>query len=101
MRISRRKGIKRLRGNSVEQRIDRIGVGRLESVIGLKTKPGCIFLIECLVDSGGLYLFMVRAGMGNALPVCTAVSIICNGRRTSANIERTTEYRQGTPAVFP
>src|SRR5579864_7075022 len=32
--------------------------------------------------------------MGNALPVCAAVSIIRNGRRTSADIEGTTEHRQ-------
>src|SRR5689334_7355906 len=37
---------------------------------------------------------MIRAGVGNALPVRTAVSVIRNGRRTSADIEWTTEHRQ-------
>src|SRR5579871_1232678 len=32
--------------------------------------------------------------MGNALPVRTAVSVIRNGRRTSADIEWTTEHGQ-------
>src|ERR1700756_510292 len=37
MRISCSQGVKGLRRNGVEQSIDGIGVGRLESVVGLKT----------------------------------------------------------------
>src|SRR5271166_238993 len=62
-------GIERLRRHSIEQRVDGIGVGSLEAVVGLETKPGRIFFIDVVVEADGLHLFVVVAGVRNALPV--------------------------------
>ena len=44
VRVSCREGVERLRGNRIEQRVDGVGVGSLHARVGLKTKPGRIFL---------------------------------------------------------
>ena len=75
MCVPRRKGVKRLGGNRIEERVDWVCVRRLQARVGLKSKPGDIVLIDIVIDSKGLYLFMVVAGVRNALPVGTAISI--------------------------
>ena len=77
--ISRRKRVQGLRRKSVEQRIDGICIGGLESVVRLKAKPGGVFLIDVVIDSNRLDLFMIVARMRNALAIGAAVSIIRNG----------------------
>ncbi len=59
--ISRGKRVQRLRRNSVEQRIDRIGIGSLEPGVGLKAEPGGVFLIDVVIDSNRLDLFVIVA----------------------------------------
>src|ERR1700690_1171887 len=49
--ISRRKRVQGLRGERVEQRIDWICIGSLESGVRLKAKPGGIFLIAVVIDA--------------------------------------------------
>jgi hypothetical protein len=61
MRISRRKRVQGLRRKSVEQRIDGIGVGGLESVVRLKAKPRGVVLIEVVIDSDRLHLLVIVA----------------------------------------
>ena len=93
VRVSRRKRVERLRRKSVEQGVDGIGVSGLQSVVGLKTKPRGIFLIDVVVDAGGLYLFMVVAGVRNALPVRATISIGWTARcRAAVCIEGTAEH---------
>src|SRR5271166_2202516 len=90
--VSRSERVKRLGRDGIEQRTDRVGVGRLQPRIGLKAKPCSVFLVDVVVDACGLYLFMVIAGMGNALPVRTAISVVRGRGWTSADVERTTEH---------
>src|ERR1700722_1580538 len=92
--ISRRKRIQRLRGKSVEQGVDGIGIGGLESVIRLKAEPGRVLLIDVVIDANRLNLFMIRARMRDALTIGTTVSIIRNGGRNSTDIKRTAKYRE-------
>ena len=92
VRISRCKRIQGLRRKSVEQRIDGIGVGGLESVVRLKAEPGGVFLIDVVIDPNRLDLFVIVARMRDALAIGATVSIIRNGGRTSTNIERTAKY---------
>ncbi len=73
--ISRRKRIERLRGKSVEQWVDGIGVGGLQAGIRLKAKPGGVVLIDVVIDARGLHLFVVVAGVRHALPVRATVSV--------------------------
>src|SRR5216684_2923746 len=86
------KRVRRLRGKSVEQRTDGVCVGSLHAGIGLKAKPGRVFLIDVVIDSNRLYLFMIIARMRSALAIRATVSIIGNGGLTSAHIERTAKY---------
>src|ERR1700730_11083075 len=92
VRISCCKRVQGLRRKSVEQRIDGIGVGSLESVVRLKAKPGGVFLIDVVIDPKSLDLFMIIARMRHALAICATVSIIRNCGQTSTNIERTAKY---------
>ena len=75
VRIASGEGVERLRGDGVEDRIDRIGVGGLKSGVGLKPEPGDVFRIDVVIDAGGLHLFAIVAGMGNALAVRATISI--------------------------
>ena len=87
-----------LRGERVEQGVDGIGIGRLESVVRLKAEPGGVFLIDVVIDSNRLDLFMIIARMRNALTIGATVSIIRNCGRNSTDIERTAKYRQSRSA---
>src|ERR1019366_6779873 len=69
MGVARRKRVEGLGRYRVKQGIDWICVGRLHAVVDLETKPGCVLLIEVVVDTDSLYLLMVVAGVRNALPV--------------------------------
>ena len=81
-------------GDRVEQRIDRIGVGSLHAGIGLKAIPSGVSLIDVVVDSNRLHLFMIIARMRDALAIRATISIIRNYGRTSARIERATEHSE-------
>src|SRR5271170_6197305 len=95
MGISRCERVERLRGKGVEQRIDGIGIGGLESVVRLKAQPGGISLVDVVVEAECLYLFVVIAGVRNTSPVRATVSIRWAARCQSAiRIERTPEHRQ-------
>ena len=75
MGVPSRQGVKRLRGNRIEERVNGVRVRRLQARVSLKSKPGGIVLIDVVIDSNGLYLFMVVAGVGNASSVGAAISI--------------------------
>ncbi len=81
VRVSRREGIERLRRDRIEQRVDRIRVGGLHAGVGLKAKPGRVFLVDVVVDADGLHLLVIVAGMRNALAVGATVSIRRIARR--------------------
>src|SRR5260370_24917212 len=66
-----------------------MGVGRLHAGVGLKSKPGGVLFIDVVIDSTGLYLFMIIARMRDALAIRATISIIHNGGLTSAHIQRT------------
>src|SRR5579863_500051 len=72
VRVSSRERIERLRGDRVKHRINRIRPCGLEPRVCLKTKPCRIFLVDVIVGANGLHLFMVVAGMRDALPVGTS-----------------------------
>ena len=84
-----------MRGKSVEQGVDGIGIGGLESVVRLKTEPGRVLLNDAVIDANPLDLFMISARMRDALPIGTTVSIIRNCGRNCTDIERTAKYREG------
>src|SRR5580698_3631666 len=94
MRIARRKRVERLRGKSVEQTVDGICPDGLQPRISLKAIPGGVFLIDVVIDSRRLDLFMIVTRMRNALAIGAAVSIIGNCRSNSTRIERTAKYRE-------
>ena len=98
VRISRCKRVQRLWGNRVEQRVDGICIGSLQSGVGLKAEPCGVLLIDVVIDANRLYLFVIVARMRNALAIGAAVSIIRNGRCDSSRIERTAEYGEGRSA---
>ena len=101
MRVARRKRIQRLRRNRIEQRIDRIGVGGLQAGVGLKAKPRGIVLVDVVIDARGLHLLVIVAGMRNALAIGAAVSVIRDGGRAAARVERAAEHGKRRPSVFP
>src|ERR1039458_8449431 len=86
MRVSGGKRIERLRGDCIEQGVDGVCVGSLYSGIGLETHPSRILLVDVVVEADGLHLFMIVAGVRNALPVSTTYR------------DRTAEYRDGCTA---
>ena len=67
VRVSRRKRIERLRGKGVENGIDGIGPGSLQSGIGLKTKPCGVVGTDVVVDTGGLHLLVIVTGVRQRL----------------------------------
>ena len=83
-----------MRRDGVEQGVDGIGVGGLDAGIGLKAKPRRVVLVDVVIDARGLDLFMIVAGMRDALAVRAPVTIIGNHGRTAANIEGATEHCQ-------
>src|SRR5580698_9553884 len=78
VRISRRKRVQGLGRKSVEQWVDRIGVGSLQPCVRLKAKPCGVFLIDVEIDSNRLDLFMIIARMRDALAIRATVSIVRN-----------------------
>src|SRR5664279_350864 len=75
MRIARCKRVERLGRYRVEQRIDWVGVGSLQSAVMLKTEPGCVVLIEIVVHAACLDLLGVGAGLRDAPTVRAAIPI--------------------------
>src|SRR5579864_7888202 len=102
MRIAGCEGVKGLRRNGVEQRIDWIGVSRLKPRVGLKTKPCHVLGVDIVVDSSRLHLLAIIARMRNALAVRATVSIgwitACNGRIA---VEGTAQNRERSPRGVP
>ncbi len=90
VRVSCRKGVQRLRGKGVKQRVDGIGVGCLKPGVRLKAKPGRVFLADVVINSSRLDLFVIIARMRDALAIRATVPIVRNCWRASAHIERTT-----------
>jgi hypothetical protein len=78
MRIACGERIEWLRRNGVKQRIDRVRIGGLQTGIGLETVPGRVSIVDVLVNPSRLYLFVIVAGMGDALAIGAAITI---GRR--------------------
>ena len=74
--------------------IDRIGVGSLDTGVGLKAEPGGVFFIDVVIDASRLHLLMIIAGMRDTLAIGASVSIIGDCRRNSTDIERTTEHSE-------
>ena len=89
MCVSGCEGVQGLRGERVKQRVDGICIGGLDSGIRLEAEPGGVFLIDVVIDSNCLYLFVINARMRKALTIGAAVSIIGNRGRSSTHIERT------------
>src|ERR1700730_3040367 len=84
--ISRCDGVQRLRRDGVEQGIDRISVGSLYAGIGLKSNPGRVFLIDVVIDSSRLDLFVIVTRMRNAQTVRATIRHVA---------QWTPEYRHG------
>ena len=96
MRVAGGGGVKGLRGDGVEQRIDGIGVGRLQARVSLKPEPRRVLLIYVVVDTGRLYLLPVVARVRNTLPVRAAIPVGRIARRQlPILVEGTAEDRQG------
>src|SRR5580698_8434817 len=89
MRVSCRKRIERLRRHGIKQRVNWVRVGGLYTGISLKTKPSRIFLVDVVVDPDGLHLFVVVAGVRDALPV---------GATIPGGAKRAAKYRGGCAA---
>src|SRR6516225_2505849 len=95
MRIGRGEGRQRLRRDRVEERIDRVRIRGLQSGIGLEAVPSRISLVDVVVDASRLHLFVIVAGMGDALAVGAAIAV--RGRtacRATVAIEWTTKNRE-------
>lgn len=75
MSVACRERVQRLRRDRIKQRVDGICVGSLYTGVSLKTKPSRIFLIDVEIEADRLYLFVVIAGVRNALAVRTTVSV--------------------------
>ena len=102
MRVSSRKRVEGLRGNRVEQRVDGVCVGGLQTGVGLKAKPCGVVRIDVVVDAGRLHLLMIVAGVRDTLPIGAAVSSFANRRRrlpSESNGHPSTA--RGVPLVFP
>ena len=69
VRVSCGERIKRLRRKRIEHRVDGIRVRGLQLGVRLKTKPRRIFLVDVVVETDGLDLLVVIAGVRNTLPV--------------------------------
>ena len=61
MGIARCKRVERLGRYRVEERIDRVRVGSLQSAVMLKTEPGGVVLIEIIVHADSLDLLGIGA----------------------------------------
>src|ERR1700721_1640147 len=95
VRVAGRGGVKGLRGNGVEDWINRIGISRLKAGVGLKAEPGHVLGVGVVVDARGLHLLAIVAGVGNALPVRASVAIRRMAARNGAiAIERAAENRE-------
>ena len=98
VRVARCEGVKRLRRDGVEERIDGIGIGGLQAGVGLKAEPGDVAGVDVVVDASRLHLLAVVARMRNALAVGAAVSV---GRVAACGaavaVERAAENRQRSP----
>src|SRR5271170_1436533 len=101
MRISRRKREQRLRRKSVEQWVDRVGVGRLEPSVRLKPEPRGVFLIEVVVNASRLDLLVIIARMRDALAIRATVSIVRNRRRSAPRNEWAAENRERRSVRIP
>ena len=75
VRVACCEGIKRLRRDGVEQRIDGVGVGSLQSGVGLKAEPRRVIGADVVVDTGGLHLFVIVAGMRNSFTIGATVAV--------------------------
>ena len=94
---------KRLRGDSVEQWIDRENPRRrLQPGVRLEAKPDEIVAIYVVIDPPGLHLLTIVARMRNTLPVGAAVAI----RRSAAGcapvaIEGASQHRERRARCVP
>src|SRR6202035_1025790 len=61
----------------------------LQPCVRLETKPGRIFLVDVVVETDGLDLLVVVAGVRDALPV---------GATIPGGAKRAAKYRRGCPA---
>ena len=95
MGVARCERVERLRRDRIKQRVDWICVGGLYAGVRLKTKPSRVFLVDVVVDADRLHLFVVIAGVRDALPVRATVSIRWFARgRSAVGVKRTSEYRE-------
>src|SRR5579862_85919 len=92
VRVSGCERVERLRRDRIEERIDRVGISGLYSIVELKTEPRCISLVDVVVDAGRLDLLMVITQMRDALPVRATVSIVGDRGSAPADIERAAQY---------
>ena len=100
MRETCGKRIEGLRRDGIEERIDGVGIGRLNSGVGLKTKPSGIAFIEIVINASGLNLFVVVAGVGNALSIGAAIAVIGDCRRRRSRDPRLVPPEISGIAVF-
>ena len=75
MRVAGSERVQRLRGKSIEEWIDRIGVGGLQTGVGLKAEPGGVVLVDVVVDARRLHLLVIIAGVRNALAIGAAIAV--------------------------
>jgi hypothetical protein len=98
VRVSGREGVEGLRGDRVEHRVDGVGPCGLQASVGLKANPDEVFFVDVVVDAGGLDLFVVIAGVRDALAIGAAVSVVGDCGRSSADVEGAAQYGQGRSA---
>src|SRR5271170_2179237 len=85
VRVSCGERIKRLRRKRIEHRVDGIRVRSLQPGVRLKTKPCRISRVDVVVETDGLDLLVVVAGVRDALPV---------GATIPGAAQRTAKYRR-------
>src|SRR5271169_7232936 len=91
VRVSCGERIKRLRRKRIEHRVDGIRVRGLQPGVRLKTKPCRIFLVDVVVETDGLDLLVVIAGVRDALPV---------GATIPGGAKRAAKYRRRCAAYI-
>ena len=88
-------GVKRLRRDGVEQRVDGVRVGGLQTGVDLEPVPGGVVRVDVVIDAGSLDLFTIVAGMGDALTIGATVPVGRNSRGlTFVAIERAAQNGQ-------
>src|ERR1017187_8171395 len=95
-------GVKRLRGDGVEQRIDGVGVGGLQTRIRLETIPGGVCRIDVVVQARCDHLLVIAARLRDATAQGAAIAVGRRpGRRSPVRVEGAAQHGQRRSARAP